>query len=130
MSFMWNTTLVRVASELVLAQGEGAPPPGGGEGPASTNPFGGSMFMIVAFVAIIYFLMIRPNMKHEKQRREMLAALSKGDEVVTNGGIYGTVIGLTEQTVTLRVNDDPITKIKFTRAAVTRVDPRNEDEQD
>ncbi|MCA1900730.1 MAG: preprotein translocase subunit YajC, partial [Candidatus Hydrogenedens sp.] len=58
--------------------------------------------MILAFIAIMYFLMIRPQQKREKERREMLNALTKGDKVVTTGGMYGTVVDLSEDKVTLR----------------------------
>ncbi len=82
------------------------------------------ILMLVLFMAIMYFLMIRPNQKREKQRREMLAALSKGDKVVTSGGICGTVVGLSEKTVVLRVDDDSNTKIEFVRGAISHISSR------
>jgi preprotein translocase subunit YajC len=121
-----------MAHEMVMAQAEVGQ---AAEAPATeTTPppglLGGPWVMIVAFVAIIYFLMIRPNMQHEKKRREMLGALSKGDVVVTTGGIHGTIIGLNEQTVTLRVSDEPVVKLKFARAAITGVSPEEAGKKD
>ncbi|MBN2307728.1 MAG: preprotein translocase subunit YajC [Candidatus Hydrogenedentes bacterium] len=81
------------------------------------------------FIGIMYFLMIRPNQKREKERRDMLASLSKGDEVVTNGGIYGRIVGLNEKTVVLQVSKEPPVKVKFARGAVSRVMSREDDEE-
>ncbi|HOK10498.1 MAG TPA: preprotein translocase subunit YajC [Candidatus Hydrogenedens sp.] len=75
--------------------------------------------MILAFIAIMYFLMIRPQQKREKERREMLNALTKGDKVVTTGGMYGTVVDLSEDKVTLRVDDK--VEIDFVRGAVAQI---------
>jgi preprotein translocase subunit YajC len=52
--------------------------------------------MLLAMFAIMYFLMIRPQQKRQKEHRDMLAALKKGDQVVTSGGIHGTVVGVKE----------------------------------
>ncbi|HKF45525.1 MAG TPA: preprotein translocase subunit YajC [Thermoanaerobaculia bacterium] len=73
--------------------------------------------MIFIFV-IFYFLLIAPMRKKQKKTQEMLAKLKKGDEVVTTGGIYGTVDALNEERnfVILRVSDN--TKIKIQRAAI------------
>jgi len=76
--------------------------------------------MILIF-GVFYFLLIRPNQKRERTRREMLASLSKGSKVVTSGGICGTILGLNEKTVVLRVSDDPITKMEFLRTAISQV---------
>ncbi|HOQ32359.1 MAG TPA: preprotein translocase subunit YajC [Candidatus Hydrogenedens sp.] len=75
--------------------------------------------MILAFIAIMYFLMIRPQQKREKERREMLNSLAKGDKVVTTGGMYGTVVDLSEEKVTLRVDDK--VEIDFIRGAVAQI---------
>lgn len=61
---------------------------------ATTGSFGGglmNMLPFVAIIAIMYFLMIRPQQKKEKQRQEMVAALKRGDRVLTTGGLIGTV---------------------------------------
>jgi len=102
----------------VGAAAPGAVPANG----AAASPPGSQMWIIiVAFAAIMYFLMIRPNQKRDKERREMLASVAKGDRVLTNGGMYGTVIGVTEQTVVLRISEDPPTKVEFVRGAIARI---------
>lgn len=83
------------------------------------SPWGSMLPMILAFIAIMYFLMIRPQQKREKERREMLNALAKGDKVVTTGGMYGTVVDLSEEKVTLRVDDK--VEIDFVRSAVAQI---------
>lgn len=106
-----------------LAQAQEAPvavPNGGAEAPQGPP----MILMLVLFMAIMYFLMIRPNQKREKQRRELLASLSKGDKVVTTGGICGIVVGLSEKTVVLRVDDDANTKIEFVRGAISHISSR------
>jgi len=91
-------------------------------GPTPSNPFTSMLPMFIAFIAIMYFLMIRPQQKREKERRAMLDALGKGDTVVTSGGICGTIVGLTDSNVRLRV-DDGVT-IDFVRSAVVQVTSR------
>ncbi|MDX9972230.1 MAG: preprotein translocase subunit YajC [FCB group bacterium] len=100
-----------------------APPPGfmGGSGTL--------MFMLV-FFAIFYFLLIRPNQKREKERQRMLASLSKGSRVVTSGGIIGTIVGLTDKTAVLRVDDNPVVKMEFLRGAISRVITREDENLD
>ncbi|MBX7257005.1 MAG: preprotein translocase subunit YajC [Candidatus Hydrogenedentes bacterium] len=83
------------------------------------------VFFMMALFGVMYFLMIRPNQKREKERQAMLSALSKGDRVVTAGGIFGTIVGLTEKTVVLRVSEEPGVKIEFLRSAVSRAVPRD-----
>ncbi len=83
------------------------------------SPWGSMLPMILAFIAIMYFLMIRPQQKREKERREMLNSLAKGDKVVTTGGMYGTVVDLSEEKVTLRVDDK--VEIDFIRGAVAQI---------
>src|SRR5258705_6911870 len=67
---------------------------------------GGGMTMFViqigAFVAIFYFLLIRPQRKQQAEHRQLLASLQKGDQVVTSGGIIGEVIHLKENEVTIK----------------------------
>lgn len=114
---------------LVLAQAEAVP----GEAAPDAAPQGPGQslwFFFIAFMAIMYFLMIRPNQKREKERRQMLAALAKGDKVVTTGGICGTIVGLTEKSAVIRVSEEPAVKIEFLRAAVTRVAKDETDEKD
>lgn len=110
---------------IVWAQGAAAPAQGAAP---PVNPFlggGGPMMFLLVFIAIFYFLLIRPNQKREKERRDMLSSLSKGDRVITSGGILGTIVGLTEKSAVLRVSDEPPLKIEFLRGAISRVITRD-----
>jgi preprotein translocase subunit YajC len=83
------------------------------------------LFMLVPFFIIMYFFMILPNQRQQKKRAEMLASLAKGDKVVTAGGILGTIVGLTEKSVVLRVSEEPPVKIELLRTSVSRVAARD-----
>ncbi|MDR9502350.1 MAG: preprotein translocase subunit YajC [Desulfurivibrionaceae bacterium] len=72
--------------------------------------------MILIFV-VFYFLLIRPQQKKARQQQEFLGSLKKGDEVVTSGGIYGKITGLTDTVVTLEIADD--LRIKVSRSAIS-----------
>lgn len=90
------------------------------------GPYTGIIWMIVIF-AIFYFILIRPQQQQQKKRREMLAELSKGDRVVSIGGIYGVIKELREDVVTLRVADN--VNIKFARGGIDRVIEDEEEEE-
>ena len=85
-----------------------------------------TIIMIVGFVAIIYFLMIRPQKKQEKKDNEMRDALAVGDEVTTIGGIIGQVVSIKGETFVLETTKDK-TKIRFLKAAIRSVDVRAAD---
>lgn len=78
-------------SFLMLAQA------GGGSSPLNT------LVLLVGLVAIMYFVMIRPQQKQMKEHRTLLASLKKGDEVVTTGGMLGKIHLVDERTVTLEI---------------------------
>lgn len=69
--------------------------------------------------AVFYFLLIRPQQKKQKARNGMLGQLKKGDKIVTIGGLHGTILEITDDTVVLRVND--VTKMTFDRSAISTV---------
>ena len=115
---MWR--LLYAQTEVSQSAGTAELPPAA---PQSSNPLTGMLPMIVVFFAIMYFLMIRPQQKREKERRAMLAAVAKGDAVITTGGICGTVVGLTEDRVVLRV-DEKVT-MEFVRGAIAQVMPKD-----
>lgn len=83
-----------------------------------SNPLVGFL-PILAMLAIMYFLLLRPQQKEAKRHREMLNALKKGDEVVTVGGLYGKILALTDERVSLRVDEG--VKVEVERAKVMRV---------
>lgn len=86
---------------LAFAQGNGAP---------AGNPLAGFIPLILIF-AVFYFLLIRPQQKKAKQQQEFLKSLQKGDEVVTGGGLYGKITGLTDTFVTLEIADNIRVKV-------------------
>lgn len=87
-------------------------PPGSGQsGSLLTN-----LVPFVLMFAIFYFLLIAPQRKKAKAHTAMLQALKAGDRVVTNGGIYGTVVGVDDQKVQLRVADQ--VKIEIAKHAI------------
>ena len=83
----------------------------------------GSLLMTVLPLALIfvifYFFMIRPQNKKQKETEKMIAALKKGDKIITIGGIHGTVTATKEKTVIIKVDDN--TKIEFLRSAIATV---------
>ncbi len=85
----------------------------------SANSLIGFLPMIAIF-AIFYFLLFLPMQRQKKQTAEMLANLKTGDEVVSSGGIVGTVIAVnaTDDTLVIRVKPDNV-KLQMTRAAIT-----------
>ena len=70
-------------------------------------------------MVIFYFLMILPGQRRQKKVAEMLKNLKNGDKVITNGGIYGTIVGLEDDAVQLRIAEQ--VKIKVSRSAVAVV---------
>jgi preprotein translocase subunit YajC len=76
-----------------------------------------SFLPILIIVAIFYFLVFMPMQKQKKQQAAMLAGLQAGNEVVTTGGIVGTVVSVNDQTLILRVKPDNI-KLQVARSAV------------
>lgn len=96
----------------ILLAAMGAP---SGSGPSSVVT---QLLFFAAIFAIFYFLLIRPQQKQKKAREKMLASVKKGDRVVTSGGLHGTVVGLNENTVTLKVADQ--VKLEFDRSALGR----------
>ncbi|MFW6214317.1 MAG: preprotein translocase subunit YajC [Alkalispirochaetaceae bacterium] len=94
----------------------GAPEGAAGGSPQSVLP----TFVTFGLVFLIfYFLIIRPQNKKQKETKEMLSALQKGDRVATIGGIRGTIHALKDESVVLKVDDN--TKLEFSRSAVANV---------
>lgn len=85
--------------------------------PAGPNPFG-TVFMFGAIFLIFYFLLIRPQRKQQKSHDAMVQSLSRGDEVVTIGGIIGKIIHLTDDRITIKTADE--TRLEVERSKVGR----------
>ncbi|WP_127494544.1 preprotein translocase subunit YajC [Paenibacillus glycanilyticus] len=88
------------------------------DGAGSTNIFQ-MIWPFILMFAVFYFLLIRPQQKKTKQRNSLLSQLKKGDKIQTIGGLQGTIVELTDDTVVLRVNDT--TKMTFDRSAISSV---------
>jgi preprotein translocase subunit YajC len=82
-----------------------------------------NMLPFVAIFAVMYFVMIRPQMRKQKEHRAMIDALAKGDEVVTAGGLLGRVAKLDENFVSLEVADN--VEVRVQRTAIAGVMPKN-----
>jgi len=95
-----------------------------GAAPGGGNP---AIAMLVQFApiilvfAIMYLLLIRPQQQRQKKLDEMLKAVKKGDRVVTSGGMMGTVFGVDDGKVVLKIADD--VKAEFTKASIVQVLP-------
>ncbi len=81
-----------------------------------------SFLPIILMFVVLWFIMIRPQMKRQKETKAMLEALAKGDEVVTAGGILGKVTKVAEQYVTVEVAAN--TEITVQKSAVSTVLPK------
>lgn len=92
------------------------------EGPAAEgqSPLMAFMPLIMIFI-IFYFLLIRPQQKKQKEHRQMLSKLKKGDRVVTSSGIHGEVIGIKdkEDVVVLRIAEN--VKVEFSRSTISAI---------
>ena len=76
-------------------------------GPSTTEGSLMSMLpMLLIFVAVFYFLLIRPQQKRAKEQRELISSLSQGDEVVTNGGVLGTINKMSDDFVVLTIAEN------------------------
>lgn len=96
-----------IFSTLAYAQ-ESAP-----QGPSTLEQF----LPFVFIFAIFYFFIIRPQSKRQQQHSEYLSQLKRGEEVITNSGIYGTVEGITDRFVTLEVAEDVRIRVLKTHIA-------------
>jgi len=100
--------------DVMLTLAMGSPPEGSG-----AAGFAASLLPIVAMIAILWFLLIRPQQKEQQKHKEMVQNLKKGDEVVTVGGMYGRIMALDPETVSLKISDD--VKVDVERAKIARV---------
>ncbi|MDA8333451.1 MAG: preprotein translocase subunit YajC [Peptococcaceae bacterium] len=87
-----------------------------------------SIVYIIVLFAILYFLMIRPQQSRQKKHQEMVRKLSVNDEIITIGGIYGTVVKLKEKSVIVRVADN--VRMEFTKSAVSQITGSKEPEKE
>ena len=96
---------------LAQAGGEG----GGGGGLAQT------LIMLAPLILVFYFLLIRPQRQKEKERREMLDRVKKGDKVVTAGGILGEVVRVGERDIVILVDKEKNARLRVLRTAISGI---------
>lgn len=95
------------------AYAQGAPQ-GGGLSP---------LLIMVAFIALMYFIAIRPNQKRQKEHAQLVAGLKVGDEILTTGGILGIITGISDHYAVVRIADN--TEIKIQKTSVAAVVPKD-----
>ena len=100
---------------LAFAQATQAAP----QAPAQQQSMLTSLMPIAIIFIIFYFLLIRPQKKAQQDHAKMINELQKNDEVVTSGGIYGTIVNIQGDIITLRVDDN--TRIKMQRSSISRL---------
>ena len=81
-----------------------------------------NIVMLLLFVGIFYFLLIRPQMKRSKEHKAMVASMGKGDEVITNGGVLGKITDIGDTFLTVEIADKVLVKVQ--RQAVSAVVPK------
>jgi preprotein translocase subunit YajC len=90
--------------------------------PGAANGGLSMIIMMVVLFGLMYFMMIRPQMKRQKEHRQLISGLAKGDEVVSNGGIAGRVDDVGDTFITVEIA--PNVKIKLQKSAVQQVLPK------
>jgi len=99
-----------------------APPQGGGGADSSLIAF---LPMILIF-AVFYFLLIRPQQKKAKEHKMMIDELKKGDAIITQGGLYGKIVSVSDNVVTLEIADK--VRVKISRAHIAGLAPAGIDQ--
>ena len=88
-----------------------------------------TLVLMVGLLVVMYFVMIRPSKKQEKEANLMRSNLHVGDEITTIGGVIGQIVSIKEETITIETSKDR-TKIRFLKSAVRSVDVKAEDAQE
>ena len=101
-----------------LAAVAASPPPPPLMPREGANPTAVLLLQLVAIFAIFYFILIRPQRKERQRHQEMLGKLSRGDQVMTNGGILGVIVHATEQALTIKTGEN--TRIVGDRGHIAR----------
>lgn len=97
-----------------------------GDGPQSL--FGSPIFLVVMIVIMFYFILYKPERTRKKEREKMLKGLTKGDEVVTSGGIHGRITALTDNVITIEVAQG--VRIRVGRSFVSGAVPKESKDKD
>lgn len=78
-----------------------------------------TLLLLLAMLGVFYFVVIRPQRKQQQEHQELVESLTVGDDVITFGGLHGTIVALDDETVDLEVTDDIV--IRYERQSVGRV---------
>ncbi|GAA4359035.1 hypothetical protein GCM10023165_54660 [Variovorax defluvii] len=113
-------SLLETSLFISTAYAQTAPAPAAGGGDMMSSL--GSMLPLLLMFVVLYFVMIRPQMKRQKEARAMLEALAKGDEVATAGGLLGKITQLGEQYLTVEIAKG--VEVQLQRSAVVQVLPK------
>lgn len=105
----------------LLAQAPAPPPP---DAVSPQSQFMPILFMVGGFLLLFYFIVARPQRAEQRRREEMLNQVSKGDHVVTIGGVHGTVEAVDQGNQTVSVAIAPKVTIKVNRTALASITPR------
>ncbi len=92
---------------------------GTGQGQQSGNPIVGFLPFILLIV-VFYFFIILPQTRKQKQHQEMLKSLQKGDRIITNGGIIGTVVGTDEEKIVIKVGGADHVKLEVAKGFISQ----------
>jgi len=112
---MMETDSAQTTTQVpVGADGEQIAPPSGRGGLAS-----GQLIMIVVMFVIMYFLLFRGPRKQQKEQAKMRSSIQKNDKILTIGGIYGTVLDIKDNEVTIKIDESTNTKMKISLNAVS-----------
>ncbi len=95
-----------------------APAPGTATGTAA-NPLLATLIWLIPFVLLMWFMVFRPQRKQQEAHRRMVAALKKGDRIVTIGGMIGEIVEISEDETRVRIADK--VEVKFLKSAISRV---------
>ena len=97
---------------------------GATEGGQQANPIASLLPFVLMFL-VLYLLILRPQMKKQKNQQRMIDELEKNDEIVTSGGIHGTILNIKDDILVVKIADN--VKIEVSRAAVSRVKNKEDD---
>ena len=101
--------------DLAYAMGQSGAGAEGGAGGLLATPF----VPIILMLAVMWFFLIRPQQKKQKDHRNMISALKKGDRIITSGGLYGRVTGVAESALTVEIADK--VRVKVSRGHIAGV---------
>jgi len=83
---------------------------------SQSSILGSPIFMMIIIFAIFYFVLLRPQKRQQDDHKKMLSGLKKNDQVVTNGGIHGTIVNVKDNTVVLKIDDN--VKVELQKGSV------------